>query len=104
MTVPNFLLDDPAYDDLICEYDPYGRMRVRADSPTGPWIENEYNPNDRRLFYDLPGFQGGVQDRENGLVCFGVRCYDPDLGRWVQPDPNGTGLVLSSSLRYHGHR
>ena len=28
--------------------------------------------------------------------------YNPQLGRWVQPDPNGTGLVLAPGLRYHG--
>lgn len=28
--------------------------------------------------------------------------YNPTLGRWLQPDPHGTGLVLSPGLRYHG--
>jgi len=28
--------------------------------------------------------------------------YNPRLGRFMQPDPNGTGLVLTPGLRYHG--
>lgn len=28
--------------------------------------------------------------------------YNPKTGRWLQRDPNGMGLNLTSGLRYHG--
>lgn len=28
--------------------------------------------------------------------------YNPTLGRWLQPDPHGTGLIVTPGLRYHG--
>jgi RHS repeat-associated protein len=34
-------------------------------------------------------FQGGFTDPLNGLIHFGAREYDPDLGRWLQQDPIG---------------
>jgi RHS repeat-associated protein len=33
------------------------------------------------------GFAGGLFDRETGLVRFGARDYDPNVGRWTQKDP-----------------
>jgi len=32
------------------------------------------------------GFAGGLQDRDTGLVRFGYRDYDPDVGRWTAKD------------------
>nr|BFD67010.1 hypothetical protein HAGR004_20320 [Bdellovibrio sp. HAGR004] len=33
------------------------------------------------------GFAGGLYDPETGLVRFGVRDYDPEVGRWTSKDP-----------------
>jgi RHS repeat-associated protein len=33
------------------------------------------------------GFAGGLHDRDTGLVRFGFRDYDPDIGRWTAKDP-----------------
>jgi RHS repeat-associated protein len=35
------------------------------------------------------GFAGGLHDRDTGLVRFGFRDYDPDIGRWTSKDPIG---------------
>ncbi|MFH2009346.1 MAG: RHS repeat-associated core domain-containing protein [bacterium] len=33
------------------------------------------------------GFAGGIQDADTGLVRFGARDYDPEVGRWTTKDP-----------------
>ena len=33
------------------------------------------------------GFAGGLYDPETGLIRFGFRDYDPDIGRWTAKDP-----------------
>lgn len=33
------------------------------------------------------GFAGGLHDKNTGLVRFGFRDYDPDVGRWTAKDP-----------------
>jgi RHS repeat-associated protein len=35
------------------------------------------------------GFAGGIYDRDTGLVRFGARDYDPEIGRWAAKDPIG---------------
>ena len=40
-------------------------------------------------------------DEETGLVAFGLRCYDPSLGRWITPDP--AGYVDGSNLYAYVH-
>jgi RHS repeat-associated protein len=34
------------------------------------------------------GFAGGLYDPDTGLVRFGARDYDPQIGRWVSKDPS----------------
>jgi RHS repeat-associated protein len=35
------------------------------------------------------GFAGGLLDPDTGLIRFGARDYDPEMGRWVAKDPLG---------------
>jgi RHS repeat-associated protein len=37
------------------------------------------------------GFACGLHDRDTGLVRFGYRDYDPEVGRWLAKDPIGFG-------------
>ncbi|MBK1717696.1 RHS repeat-associated core domain-containing protein, partial [Thiocystis violacea] len=46
------------------------------------------------------GFAGGLYDRETGLVRFGARDYNPDLGRWLEKDPILFGGENSSIYVY----
>ena len=44
--------------------------------------------NDTDPTFEVPfGFAGGLHDRDTGLVRFGARDYDPDVGRWTAKDP-----------------
>jgi RHS repeat-associated protein len=43
---------------------------------------------DTNIALNIPfGFAGGLHDRATGLVRFGFRDYDPDVGRWTAKDP-----------------
>jgi RHS repeat-associated protein len=44
--------------------------------------------DDTNPAFEVPfGFAGGLHDRDTGLVRFGFRDYDPDVGRWTAKDP-----------------
>jgi RHS repeat-associated protein len=73
--------------------DQVGTPRVISDA-TGNIIKTlDYDSYgvllaDNNLGFDLPiGFSGGISDRVTGLVRFGVRDYDPAIGRWTAKDP-----------------
>jgi RHS repeat-associated protein len=74
-------------------YDQVGSLRVVADS-AGDVVKridydsfgNIIDENDEA--FKIPfGFAGGLHDRDTGLVRFGYRDYDPDVGRWTAKDP-----------------
>lgn len=66
------------------DYDPYGVILSDTDYVSNPWK-----------------FAGGYFDSGTGLYKFGVRYYNPDLGRWTQQDPVGGSLGdLNSVNRY----
>ena len=41
------------------------------------------------------GFAGGLHDADAGLVRFGFRDYDAEVGRWTAKDPIGFGGGVS---------
>jgi RHS repeat-associated protein len=55
-------------------YDPYGRTRT-ATGPTA--AANAFR------------YAGGLFDTTTGATKFGARYYDPNTGRFTQPDPSG---------------
>ncbi|MBY0413697.1 MAG: hypothetical protein K2Q18_06010, partial [Bdellovibrionales bacterium] len=65
--------------------------------PIGPMIVSKIMEHDEfgRVLQDtnpglIPfGFAGGVYDSGTGLVQFGARGYDPQVGRWLSKDPIG---------------
>lgn len=53
-------------------------------------------------------YAGKRLDQETGFIAFGLRYYDPQLGRWITPDPAGLAdgpnlyaYVHNSPMRYH---
>ena len=74
-------------------YDQVGSLRVVSDA-TGYSIKRvDYGSfgniiNNSNTSFDIPfAFAGGLHDRDTGLIRFGFRDYDPDIGRWTAKDP-----------------
>ncbi|NNL80183.1 MAG: RHS repeat-associated core domain-containing protein [Flavobacteriaceae bacterium] len=76
-------------------YDQVGSLRVVADSAGNVVKMIDYDSfgniiADTDPLFNMPfGFAGGLHDRDTGLVRFGYRDYDPDIGRWTAKDPIG---------------
>jgi RHS repeat-associated protein len=74
-------------------YDQVGSLRVVADASGNVVKRIDYDSfgniiNDTNAAFEIPfGFAGGLHDRDTGLIRFGFRDYDPDIGRWTAKDP-----------------
>ena len=68
-------------------------LRAVADSSANVVKRIEYDSfgniiaNTNEAFEIPFGFAGGLHDSDTGLVRFGFRDYDPDVGRWTAKDP-----------------
>jgi RHS repeat-associated protein len=77
--------------------DHLGSVRLVVNSSTGDIVQKmEYDEFGRVLSDSNPGFQpfgfaGGIYDKDTGLVRFGARDYDAEVGRWTCKDPIGFG-------------
>lgn len=94
--------------------DHLGSVRYVVNSSTGE-VKLKMNHDDfGKVLVDtnpgyLPfGFAGGVSDFKTGLVRFGARDYDSQIGRWTSKDPIGFdggdtnlfGYVLQDPVNY----
>jgi RHS repeat-associated protein len=76
-------------------HDHLGSPRLVVDVETGDIAQRlDYDIFGRVLADTHPdfqpfGFAGGLHDGDAGLVRFGARDYDPELGRWTAKDPSG---------------
>ncbi|MCP4349178.1 MAG: RHS repeat-associated core domain-containing protein, partial [Desulfobacterales bacterium] len=77
-------------------YDQVGSLRIVTDMSGTVVKKVDYDtfgniiPPDTNPAFEVPfGFAGGLHDRDTGLVRFGYRDYDPDVGRWTAKDPIG---------------
>jgi RHS repeat-associated protein len=72
-----------------------GSLRLVADGPGNVVKRLGYDSfgnilEDTNPSFTIPfGFAGGLHDRDTGLVRFGYRDYDPEVGRWTAKDPIG---------------
>ncbi|MBI2440089.1 MAG: hypothetical protein HYV35_01835 [Lentisphaerae bacterium] len=73
--------------------DHLGSVRLVVREDTGDIAQRlDYDEWGRVLTNSAPGFQpfgfaGGLYDADTGLVRFGLRDYDPEVGRWTRKDP-----------------
>ncbi|MDB4264804.1 hypothetical protein N9893_01935 [bacterium] len=95
-------------------YDQVGSLRLVADSAGNVIKSIEYDSfgnllSDSDPTFAMPlGFAGGLHDRDTGLVRFGYRDYDADVGRWTAKDPIGFaggdtdlyGYVLNDPINF----
>ena len=74
-------------------YDQIGSLRAVVDSAGLIVKRIDYDSFGKVILdtdptFRIPiGFAGGLYDPDTGLVRFGVRDYDPEIGRWTAKDP-----------------
>jgi RHS repeat-associated protein len=59
-----------------------GTIAQRIDYDAWGKVTRDSNPG-----FQPFGFAGGIYDQHTGLVRFGARDYDPNIGRWTAKDP-----------------
>jgi RHS repeat-associated protein len=87
-------------------YDQVGSLRIVADASGNAVKRIDYDSfgniiNDTNPGFEVPfGFAGGLYDSDTGLVRFGFRDYDPNIGRWTAKDPI---LFLGGDPDFYGY-
>src|SRR4029079_14698737 len=70
-----------------------GSPRLIVNAATGALIQRMRHDEFGNVLEDTSpgftpfGFAGGLYDADTGLVRFGARDYDPEVGRWTAKDP-----------------
>ncbi|MER5227894.1 polymorphic toxin-type HINT domain-containing protein [Streptomyces flaveus] len=72
--------------------DTQASTQLAVDASTGASTRRRYTPFGDQRSGTLPtgtdnGFLGKVEDTSTGLSMLGARAYDPNLGRFLSPDP-----------------
>jgi RHS repeat-associated protein len=101
---PEYLIKSGVTYRVITDH--IGSVRLLVNDATGvvaqridydPWglVQTDTNPG-----FQPFGFAGGVYDSVSGLVRFGARDYDPNVGRWLSKDPTRFGAADSGLYSY----
>lgn len=99
--VPDYMIKDGRTYRFVLDH--LGSVRLVVDAEIGT-VEHrlDYDEfgnvlNDTNPEFQPFGFAGGLHDSDTGLVRFGVRDYDPEVGRWTAKDP---GLFIDGTNLY----
>lgn len=91
VNVPEYMVKNGTTYRLITDH--LGSVWLVVNSQTGAVTQRlDYDEFGRVLQDTNPGFQpfgfaGGLYDEDAGLVRFGYRDYDAEIGRWIAKDP-----------------
>lgn len=102
--VPDYIVKGGVTYRIVTDY--RGSVLRVVNASTG-YVEQDikYGPWGAVLSNTAPGFQvfgfaGGLWDADTGLVLFGVRWYDAELGRWTMKDPVRFAGTQSNFYQY----
>jgi RHS repeat-associated protein len=93
LNVPDYMLKGGDTYRILTDH--LGSPRLVVNVNTGQVVQRmDYDEFGNVLTDTNPGFQpfgfaGGVYDLDTGLIRFGARDYDPQVGRWTAKDPIG---------------
>jgi RHS repeat-associated protein len=98
--VPDYMVKGGVTYRLIADH--LGSPRLVVNAATGQIVQRiDYDAFGNVVSDTNPGFQpfgfaGGLYDQHTGLVRFGARDYDAEIGRWTARDP--IGLAAGSNV------
>ena len=101
--VPDFMTKGGATYRIVS--DQLGSVRLVVDASSGAVAQRiDYDAFGVVTLDTNPGFQpfgfaGGIYDADTGLVRFGARDYDAEVGRWAAKDPIRFGGWGSQPVR-----
>jgi RHS repeat-associated protein len=93
INVPDYMVRSGVTYRIVTDH--LGSPRLVVNAATGQVVQRMgYDEFGRVLTDTNPGFQpfgfaGGLYEHDTGLVRFGTRDYDAEVGRWTAKDPIG---------------